>query len=380
MWVVSHYVGNQAYTTETFAVTDDTADADGFAILNFAQAQTKARALMVRRVHEANGVTGPLTVAQVIADYLTWLDDKGKSSYDARKRAEAHIIGPLGNAEVGTLTTKALHDWHVGLAKQAPRIRTSKGDPQRHKKRDENVASEEWTRRRRTSANRTLTILRAALNKAFRDGRVASDSAWRRVEPFEAVDAARIRYLSISEATRLLNTCDHAFRSLVQAALQTGARYGELTRLTVADFNADSGTLHIRKSKTGRARHIVLTAEGMEFFADVVAGRSGSETMLLKDNGEAWRPDHQRLPMIAACRHAKIDPPIGFHQLRHSWASHAVMNGVPLLIVARNLGHTTTRMVEKHYGHLSQDFVADLIRERGPKFGYAPDRKVVSIV
>jgi hypothetical protein len=42
-----------------------------------------------------------------------------------------------------------------------------------------------------------------------------------------------------------------------------------------------------------------------------------------------------------------------FHALRHTWASLAVMGGVPLLVVAKNLGHVDTRMVEKHYGHLA---------------------------
>jgi integrase len=378
-WVLRHYVGGQAYVVETIATADDFSDPDGVAILNFAQAQAKARALLVRRVHEANGVTGPLTVKQVIADYVDWLEDKGKSGYDARKRAEAHIIPPLGNAEVATLTTKALHDWHVGLAKQAPRIRTSKGDPQQHRQRDESVATEEWTRKRRASANRTLAVLRAALNKAFRDGRVASDSAWRRVEPFEAVDAARIRYLSIPEAQRLLNAADVDFRRLLTAALQTGARYSELSRLVVSDYNADAATVYIAKSKTGRARHIHLTSEGAEFFGDVVAGRAGSEAMLLKANGDPWRADHQAVPMAQACARAKIDPSVGFHQLRHTWASLSTMNGIPLLVVAKNLGHTTTRMVEKHYGHLAPNYIADTIREKAPKFGYASEKKLVSI-
>ena len=58
-------------------------------------------------------------------------------------------------------------------------------------------------RRRRSSANRTLTVLKAALNRAWREGKVRSDDAWRRVEPFEEADAARVRYLTVAEAKRL---------------------------------------------------------------------------------------------------------------------------------------------------------------------------------
>ena len=77
-------------------------------------------------------------------------------------------------------------------------------------------------------------MLKGALNRAFIDGRVSSDLAWRRVEPFEAVDAARIRYSTVAEAKRLLNASDSEFRPLVRAALETGCRYGELIRLEVA--------------------------------------------------------------------------------------------------------------------------------------------------
>ena len=54
--------------------------------------------------------------------------------------------------------------------------------------------------------------------------------------------------------------------------------------------------------------------------------------------------------------------PATFHALRHSWASHRVMAGAPLMVVAQALGHADTRMVEKHYGHLAPSYVRDVIR------------------
>ena len=64
-----------------------------------------------------------------------------------------------------------------------------------------------------------------------------------------------------------------------------------------------------------------------------------------------------------------LEPAISFHGLRHTWASHAVMNGVPLLVVAKNLGHRDTRMAELHYGHLAPSYIVDTIRARAPRFG-----------
>jgi integrase len=365
-WVARHYVGGRSYVVEKIGVADDFSDADGTKILSFAQAQDKARTRMVRRAQSANGAAYPLTVRAAVEAYLEFLEGHGKSAVDARHRANAHICPKLGYLEVSSLTPTVLRKWLANLAKALPRARTKPGKPQQHRTFD---SSEDAIRRRKSSANRTWTILRAALNHAFRDELVASDVAWRKVKSFKNVDAARVRYLTVEQARRFINATDSEFRPLAQAALQTGCRYSELARLEVADFNLDSGTLVIRQSKSGKARHVILTDEGVLFFLQLTAGRAGSEVMLRKANGEAWRASHQLRPMAEACMHAKIDPPVSFHALRHTWASHAVMNGVPLLVVAKNLGHADTRMVEKHYGHLAPSYIADAIRAGAPRFG-----------
>jgi integrase len=86
--------------------------------------------------------------------------------------------------------------------------------------------------------------------------------------------------------------------------------------------------------------------------------------------GREWQPSQQQSPMVTACKRARIAG-ASFHTLRHTWASLAVMAGMPLMVVARNLGHVDTRMVEKHYGHLAPSFVADAIRAAAPRFGKA---------
>ena len=91
--------------------------------------------------------------------------------------------------------------------------------------------------------------------------------------------------------------------------------------------------------------------------------------MFQKVAGDAWGISQQVKRMSQACKRAAIKPTIGFHGLRHTWASLAVMNGTPLLVVAKNLGHVDTRMVEKHYGHLAPSFIADAIRAGAPRFG-----------
>jgi integrase len=375
-WLARHYIGDERYEVETIAVADDFSDPDGVAILSFQQAQKLARERMVARAHAAAGKTKPLTVKDAIDSYIEFLETNRKSGREGRYAADAFILPTLGKCEVAALTTDQIRTWHAKVAKAPARIRTKPGQKQKFK----SSTDPEHARRRKSTANRILTVLKGALNRAWRDGKVASDSEWRRVEPFESVESARVRYLSIAEATRLINASDADFRRMVRGALETGARYGELCALLVSDFNVDSGTLAIRQSKAGKPRHVVLTDDGAAFFRSITAGRAGSEFLFVKDNGDAWLPSHQAAPMHEANERARIDPPINFHGLRHTWASHAVMGGVPLIVVAKNLGHTDTRMVEKHYGHLAPSYVADAIRAGGPRFDLPGGRKVLPII
>jgi integrase len=373
-WLVRRYVGDDSYTVHNLTTADghaifadDHEAANGVTILDFGQAldTIRARKNMVRGA-------GPYTVGDALDDYFRFLESDGRSAHsirDGQYRADALIRPDLGTVKLATLTSERLRHWRDGLARQPARLRTRNGDKQKY--RDGGVDSD-GRRARRASANRTWTILRAALNHTFVEGKVESDTAWRKVKPYKAVDAARIRYLTVAEAVRLIKAADPEFRPLVQAALQTGCRYGELVRLEVRDFDADAGTVAIRRSKSGHARHVHLTDEGRQLFATLTAGRSDRDLVLHK-NGGPWREAHQVRPMRDACAGAKIEPPVSFHTLRHTWASLAVMNSVPLMVVARNLGHVDTRMVERHYGHLAPSYVAEAIRNGAPKFGFRAD-------
>lgn len=377
-WWARHYLGNRQYETEKLGIADDLSDPDSVAVLSYWQAQSKARDRMVQRAHTAAGKLGPYTVAAAMEDYLKFLETEGRGAHtvrDAHYRANALILPTLAQMEVSALTSERLRKWRDEQVKARPRVRTKKGHPQKHR----DIDGDDAKRARRASANRTWTVLRAALNHAFQNDMVSSDHAWRKVKPFKKADGARQRYLQIAEARRLINACEPDFRLMVQAGLQTGARYSELARLTVADFNADAGAVFIRQSKSGKSRDVTLTDEGIRFFQQLCAGRAGNEIMLRKADGTAWGFANQVRPMAEAVKRAKISPPISFHGLRHTWASLAVMNHVPLIVVAKNLGHSDTRMVEKHYGHLAKNFITDVIRAGAPRFGFEADRKVATL-
>jgi integrase len=367
-WILRRYQDNR-YTQRQLGLADDLIEADGRTIYDFEQAESMARAML----DEPAQSPWRYTVKQAVSSYLDYLQDNGKSTRDAQCRLGAHVTPVLGDLVIADLTTERLRRWRAALAAM-PAMKRSPQGKQCYRA---EARTQEEIRKRKASANRVWGMLRAALNFAYREGRVASDQSWRRVEPFKGVDQPRTRYLNVPECERLMNAADDDFRLLVRAALETGARYSELCRLEVSDFNIDAGTLVIQRSKAGRARHVILTAEGAQFFAQQCAGRAG--LMFTRSNGTAWGMSSQSRPMKEACKRARISPPISFHILRHSWASLAVMAGMPLIIVARNLGHVDTRMVESTYGHLSPGYVSEQIRKHAPRFGDDGNKKVVPL-
>jgi integrase len=92
-----------------------------------------------------------------------------------------------------------------------------------------------------------------------------------------------------------------------------------------------------------------------------------------------WGRSHQQRPLNDASKIAKILPPVTFHVLRHTHASHLAMKGVGLGVIAAQLGHADTRMTEKHYAHLAPSYVADTIRTQFPTLGIAGDTTVTTI-
>jgi integrase len=379
-WVGRCYRGAGVYATEALGVADDTLEADGLKVLDYWQAQEHARRWGERQRLIAEGMVreGAYTVADAVKDYLAEITaEKSPTAVRGAKYIfDASILPDLGTVQLEKLTADRLNRWRNKLATQPKRVRTK---PTATEPAIREIADDEDARRaRKASANRILTMLKAALNRAFQAGRASSDSAWRKVKPFRKVDEAVVRYLSVAEARRLVRACPKDFRKMVQAALLTGCRYSELTRLKCANFNSDSGTLAIRLSK-GKIRHVVLTDEAKACFAGWTKDRGSFENVFLRADGDIWGTSHQKRPLDEASKRAAISPSVNFHILRHTHGSHLAMSGVPMGVVAAQLGHADTRMTEKHYAHLAPNYIAETIRANFPRLDLAGGSETFTI-
>jgi integrase len=375
-WIARFYRGTGSYDTTAIGLADDTVDADGVKVFDFWHAQEQARAWGERQRLIAAGAVrkGSYRVADAVADYLAEItaEKKPNAVQGAKYVFDAWILPELGAIEVDKLTTDRLNRWRNKLASNPKRVRTKRTATEQATR--ETPDDDDARRARKATANRILTVLKAALNRAFNADRVASDTAWRKVKPFKKVDEAIVRYLSVTEARRLVDACEDDFRKLVQAALLTGCRYAELTRVKCSDFNRDVGTLSIRLSK-GKARHVVLTDEAKTAFESWTEERAGADLVFLRSDGRPWGTSHQQRPLDLASAKAGITATVNFHILRHTHGSHLAMNGVPMGVIAAQLGHADTRMTEKHYAHLAPSYVAQTIRANFPNLEIIEDRR-----
>ena len=369
---------------QALGAADDAMDPDGLTALSFAQAQEAARRYFADKAREvASGddvsSAGPWTVSECLRDYFTARDRRGsKGLASDRKVAAARIEPALGTLAVANLSTRTLRDWHTKLAEAPKLVRSRKGATTRATKALD-AADPEAVRARRSSANRVLTILKAALNHAFQEGHARSDEAWRKVKPFREVDAPVVRFLTAAECVRLVNASEGSFRDLARGALLTGCRYGELARMKVGDYNSEAGTVTVRVSKAGKPRHVVLNDEGRRLFDGLGANKSADRLLFTRADDLAWSASQQQRPLEEACARAKIIPAATFHVLRHTYASTLAMRGVPMGVIAAQLGHSDTRMTEKHYAHLAPSYVAETVRAALPDLGLVEKSNVAHL-
>jgi integrase len=340
------------------------------------QAQDKARQFAEAAKIHPGTVQKDITVAAAVDHYLTWYQDHRKAYKETETTVRAHILPAFGSKIISELTTKGIREWHDQLAITPRRRRSCMGVKQQF---FDKAVTDDQKRARKSTANRILTVLKAILNKAFQDDLARDDSVWRKVKPYPNADEPVTRFLTHSEGTRLLNSCRPDFRELVKGALFTGARYSELTRLKASNINTDTAQIYITaEAKSGKGRHVPLNDDGLDFFRGLVAGKLGDDLVFTKQDGSEWGKNHHVRLLRSACENAKIEPAIGFHELRHTYASILAQLGVDLLTISKLIGHADTRITSRHYAHLADKTLSDAVKKL-PSFGHTRESKIKAI-
>ena len=199
-------------------------------------------------------------------------------------------------------------------------------------------------------ANRTLDVLRQILNHAVACGHLANNPArgvTRNPRPKPT------RFLSRAEVERVHAALDaHRDRGsgrqqaeIIRLLLLTGCRKGEILNLRWCEVGGE--TLHLRDSKTG-PRTVFLNTQARAILAR--QPRTGS-AYVFASLADSSKPRSTELSLWRKVRRQAGVEDARLHDLRHTFASYAVMQRTPLPVVSRLLGHAQPSMTLR-YAHV----------------------------
>ncbi|MEE9441578.1 MAG: site-specific integrase [candidate division Zixibacteria bacterium] len=196
------------------------------------------------------------------------------------------------------------------------------------------------------SVNRELACMKHMFTKAI-EWDMAAVNPVKQVKMFRE-NPGRIRYLSNDEIKRLIHACNDTLRPIVIVALHTGMRKQEILDLRWESLDIDQKIIYVCGTKSGHDRQIPML-EPVLFAIKSMPKRS--EHIFTRPG--RGRVINIRKAFEYAKKRSKIDN-FTFHDLRHTFASHLVMNGTDLLTVKELLGHQTIEMTLR-YSHLSPE-------------------------
>lgn len=194
--------------------------------------------------------------------------------------------------------------------------------------------------------NLELAYFRAVFNELGRLGEWKGENPLRHIRPFRT-EESEMAWLTHTQIAHLLAECRNSdqedLETVVKICLATGARWSEAEGLKKSQISKYKITYI--KTKGRKNRTVPITESIYKIIPGNKTGR------LFSDCYGAFR---------SALERTEIDLPAGqlTHVLRHTFASHFMMNGGNLLVLQRVLGHTDIKMTMR-YAHFAPDHLEE---------------------
>lgn len=176
-------------------------------------------------------------------------------------------------------------------------------------------------------------------------------------------------FLTFEESERLIAHAQGTWRTMILVALRTGLRRGELLGLRWEDVDLDRGRIRVvenyvrgqfKAPKSGKPREVPLSREARAALAEHRARRGeGGERVFCDAQGKPYTQGVMASQLERACRLAGLRV-IGWHVLRHSFASALVMRGVAIRAVQDLMGHASI-VITQRYAHLAPHVSQDAV-------------------
>ena len=215
--------------------------------------------------------------------------------------------------------------------------------------------------------NFEIDTLRTILNLAIKWGYL-KENPTRGLVRLKETDSKPLKFLTEEECKRFLDACTLDLYPIYFTFLNTGMRKAELENLEWADVDLKRGKIKIRRKefwipKTGE-REIPMNQQMYDLLLKLKEknDKTLKARFVFPDKEGGKIKTKLREKLISIARQAGIDGLTKLHTLRHTFASHLVMQGVDLPTVRRLMGHTDiqTTMI---YAHLTPDHLVDAVNK-----------------
>jgi integrase len=209
----------------------------------------------------------------------------------------------------------------------------------------------------KSTANRTTTTLKAALNLAVKNRlvTVAARIEWSSVPAYKGAGKRREIFLDLAQRRALIKAASGAVRDLIEAATLTGARPGELVNATRSQFDARTGSMTF----TGKdlTRTVPLSPAAVKLFKRLAQDKLPGVYLLPGNNGKRWLHSGWDALVREAAKKAGLLPGTCMYVLRHSWITEAITSAQMTTLDVAKLTGTSVVQIENHYGHLVNSHV-----------------------
>ena len=199
--------------------------------------------------------------------------------------------------------------------------------------------------RKRSTTNRYLALLGKMMNLAI-DWGLLTQNPVSRVKFFSEKANFRETILSLEEEDALLKKCPKRLLPIVQVALNTGMRRGEILGLRWSQLDLAARTIKLSQTKSGKPRIIPINA----FLFDILTGqekKTGYSDFVFLNRATHKPFQDVKRAFNTAATNAGIEG-LRFHDLRHTFASRLVAAGVDLITVKDLLGHHSVKVTERY--------------------------------
>jgi len=188
----------------------------------------------------------------------------------------------------------------------------------------------------------------------------------------DATDLGRI--LAAADSGNRKQYRQGCFRAFVLAMIHSGCRPGEVRRVTAWHYDPRVPAWVFPRAenktgeKTGRPRVVRLSA-CLDTLTRILAQARPDGPLFLNAKGSPWTANAVRCRMRRLRTKLGLPDDVVSYTFRHTFATEAIVNNVGDQAVAELLGHTSTAMIRKHYGHLDQrrEFLQQALEKARPK-------------